>query len=446
MAKLTHLIAGIAVAAGATYGGIKAYVHYQVKSDLDDAIAAARPFVDIRYGGISSELSGSVTVEDIRIRPVGFPETFEIDGITLIAPDIQFWLGGHKDLQQQGKIPENIRLAVNGLRMPTDGIIFETIRESQQQMARIMELELDQCSVAQVFGARDYQAVGIDELVMDSDFGYGFTVASPGIELNMNFASRGIESGNFSITLSGVSQSMASWMMNQPGFGGFAMQYRLEPELATKALRHCANLRGISESEYLAQVASEPDEAYMLGLGFVPGPGLRGVIQEMLARGGDLEVTAHPAEAIDFRTLHLYQPEQIPALLGVSVSLNGKPVDDLSVSMLDLTPYLDGDGVTRPRGLKDLVTWGQEEEATTEELRKPSAPPPPEARFRKVPPSELRQHVGYSVRILAKGNRQRNGRLLAVEGSVATLEQRIHGGTLTTSVSLKEIQKVEVYR
>ncbi len=64
--KISGLILLVAVAV--IYAGMKAYVYFSVKEQLDRAVMQMRPFAALGYGGISSNLgSGTLTVHDIEI-------------------------------------------------------------------------------------------------------------------------------------------------------------------------------------------------------------------------------------------------------------------------------------------------------------------------------------------------------------------------------------------
>ena len=50
------------------YVGAKFYLHHEVSSNLDTAIALVQPFADIQYQGVSSTMSGELSVDGISAR------------------------------------------------------------------------------------------------------------------------------------------------------------------------------------------------------------------------------------------------------------------------------------------------------------------------------------------------------------------------------------------
>ncbi len=71
------------------YVGAKFYLHHEVSSNLDTAIALVQPFADIQYQGVSSTMSGELSVEGISARFGNFKDRLEIDKVSISTPG--FW-------------------------------------------------------------------------------------------------------------------------------------------------------------------------------------------------------------------------------------------------------------------------------------------------------------------------------------------------------------------
>lgn len=443
--KLMHLLAGIVVAGGAIAGGVKGYVHYQVKSDIDGLIAAAGPFADISYVDLDTELSGSLTLHGLRILPREFPDHVQIDALTVSGPGMDFLLHGFGGSRERGELPAQASIEMRGWHVRADSALVQALRKSTATLAGLLNIENDSCSLGQVFGARDFTTIGYDELLVDAGMGYRFADTFPGIELNWDFRAGG-ERGSFGMTLVDVSRSIHAMPSKIPRLRDLRMTYRLDPDFTRKLVDHCAAQRGVDAETYIAQLAAEPDALYQVYMGFVPGPGLRQAFQDMLRHPGELVMTATPVDPLDLTTLGLYQPAQLPDLLGLTVSVNGRSVDDLSLSFVDLGEHLDAqmhDAIGRDSFWSDLgirpPASSTTRPATT--TRAPVEPP----RYRSVGSAQLGEHVGRPVRIVASGGRKRNGVLKSVERGVATVEERRYGGTLTSTIALREITKAEAY-
>lgn len=442
--KITHLVAGIAVAVGLVLGGVKGYVHYQVKSTVDDTLDMARLFVDVQYKDLDTDLSGSATLFGISIFPNDFPENFAIDALTLRGPDLDFLLNGFENSAQRGELPQQLELDMRGLHLRTDGYFLSTLEKSMQEVGKLLRMESDGCGLGILFGYQDFKALGLSEILMNMRMGYRFSDTSPGMELLFDYSAGG-ESAHISIGLTQVSRSLGAARGGMPKLREMKIHFRPDADMTRKVVEHCANTRGIDTATYLTQLIEEPDAQYMLHLGFVPGPGLRAALHDLLRDPGEVHIQIRPYEPVDVSQLVLYSTEQMPDLLMLSVSVNGRPIEDLSMSSLDLSEMVDpvalknledGDiwlehfGIQRPQTASSTATT-QNSKVTT-------------GQYAAVERNELNKHIGKPVRILASGGRKRSGILLKLHNGVATLEERIYGGTLTSRVALGDIKKVEV--
>ena len=81
------------------YLGLKAYVYFSAKSDVDNLVKQASLFADVRYGGISSDLmEGSISINDIVISPRTLQDEIKIvelkmqgDGPAFLFTDTSKW-------------------------------------------------------------------------------------------------------------------------------------------------------------------------------------------------------------------------------------------------------------------------------------------------------------------------------------------------------------------
>ena len=442
--KLTHLLAGIVVVAGGVAGATKGYVHYQVKSGVDEFIDSARLFADIRYDGLDTDLSGSVTLHRLSILPHHFPDHFEIEAVTVSGPDMDFLLNGFGKTKQRGELPKRAALAIRGWRVRADSALIHATRKASRKLAELMKVDSDSCSLGQVFGTKDFAALGYDEFLVDMQIGYSFTDSFPGLEVGWDFHTAG-ESGNFKLTFVDVSHNLQQAPQKAPRLRDMQLTYRLDPEFTGKMIDYCAKQRAVDRDTYITQLGTEPDALYQVYLGFVPGPGLREALQELLRNPGELHLSAQPLDPLDLTTLNLYKPSQIPDLFGLTLTVNDRPVEDLSLAFLDLGADLDqtireeiqGDSFWNELGFAGPSSTAPAPAATVRAVEP--------ARYRTVERTKLAEHIGREVRIVATGGRKRSGLLRSVERGVATLDERKYGGVLTTTIALSEIVAAETH-
>ena len=89
---MKNLIIGGLVVGILGYGGAKLYLHNEVSSAMDQAVIMASPFAKIEYDGVSSSLSGELTVDGLVVRVSGYRDEIHVDQNTseLSAPTFLF--------------------------------------------------------------------------------------------------------------------------------------------------------------------------------------------------------------------------------------------------------------------------------------------------------------------------------------------------------------------
>lgn len=431
MFRVKNILLAIVVLAGAAYGGLKAYVYFQVKEQVDALSRTASPFARLSYDGIGSRLDGTVTIEGVRIEPHQLPDELRIDTVELETPGLGFVLSGSDSLQG-GKLPKKMTLRVRGLRLDVDSPLFGMIQQAQQAQAADSGLA---CSPGQALGSEHYKALGFDTLVMDSAMGFDFTGPSGGVRLFMDYAMRGKESMHMEATVVGPTPSLGELMMRpQVLLTDLAVSYTVDPDFGERAVRHCAEASGMSPGQYAAAFANQDDATFVRQMGFVPGPGIRAALERFIKAPGSVRVRAHPATPVDLSTLAQYRPEDALRLLGMTVTVNDEAVDDLSLRLASLPGGGPFSALTGPQGRSGVSDGGDER-----------GQPRLVGKFRPVGTAALSEHIGQNVRIYTRDGKRREGRLARIRDGEAAVEHHVHGGTMTVQVALDEIRRAEVW-
>ena len=152
------------------YGGLKAYVWYDVNKKMDDIAAMAAPFAEITHGAaISSIEKGIVGVEEIVIRSVRSDDVFTIQEISFSAPTILDLLFLSKSFNDK-EIPEHVGVKIKKLRVNLNSEVFSMIESmSQPQGAPSLVERIDALGCGDVgkFGRSDFVAMGYNPIVLD---------------------------------------------------------------------------------------------------------------------------------------------------------------------------------------------------------------------------------------------------------------------------------------
>lgn len=446
MLALKRTLLAIILLGGACYIGYKGYVYFEVKSELDQAIAMARPFADVRYGAITSTVDGNIAIEKIHIVPRGTAEPIRIGAIEIHTPGPLFLLRGAK-FQGRGQLPEKISAVLRGLELDLRSNWVDKLDELLIAQASTAGQSRMNCGELKHFGPKQYRLLDYDRLVSDITVGYALDARDPYIDIYVEWVAQEVGSVRIDLALldSGI-RSLAKLGANQTLLTSFTARYR-DDSFTQRLQRYCAQALEISAAEYIAAEIEHSTEHFRRSWGITPGPGLREAYRRFLEEPGEIEITAGPMNPVDLATLALYKPEDIVSLLNLAVRVNQQPVDDLSFALADevrdhavgseLMAQLDD---LRP-SLKQTVIPAQTEKQGMPD----SKPSPPKPRFHRVAKEELSRYLGRQVRVHTSDANLRDGELARVNEGKIIIERRLLGGKMAVQVALRNITKVEVW-
>jgi len=110
---IRNILIAVLIVLLAIVADVDAYINHQFKSNVDQAIESAKIFNTIKYKTIStSPLSGTATLEDVRISAPFLPEELLLGEISLKTPDLSFMLSGANNLRQ-GELPDQLALRID---------------------------------------------------------------------------------------------------------------------------------------------------------------------------------------------------------------------------------------------------------------------------------------------------------------------------------------------
>ena len=446
MQRLVQILVLIVVVAAGGYGALKGYVWFKVKGKLDDAVLMAGPYADISYGGISSELRGSVAVDDLRIAPHGAAGELHAASVQLQGPNLGFLLdlaGGKFDAK---RIPERVTLRVSDLRVPAGGNLVAGFTPPDTTLPASTP---DPCNLAGIFRP-DAAKLANPTLDIDATLGYQVSPTADQTRLFVDYHIQGVEAMNLAVALRGQLNPAAMMSGSTPSLGAFDLSYTLDPAHAGRAIRYCAGKAKQPTDAFIDDLLSRSDGYYERVLGFVPGPGIRAALGRYMRQPGEIQVTAHPPASLDPSTLALYKPEDIVSLLGLNVTVNGQPLQDLSFAM----PQVATHASTVPDWIAEMYrqtpTDGEAQESSPDaehHARPTPAEPKRVKRFLAVEIGELKHYVGSDVRLYTtQGGKPRQGVLVSLQNGEASVEQRVSGGNITSHTPLADIEKAEVFK
>lgn len=415
------------LAPAAVYLGLKGYIHHNVKAALEQLTTAAGPFVSIRYGGIRSSLDGSITVENVKLQPTGMTDVIPIRELTIETPGLGFLLSAKSRLAN-GDVPDRLRVALTGLNLDLSSSMMSSLDSLRSAVAATRPASgRAHCGGVRTFGPSEYRKLGYETLDMDIATGYQLDKNLGRIVVTIDWRTRDMARLESTLTFSGREAMFRPGATERPQLTAVQATYT-DLSYLDRVKRYCAEADGVSVDDYVRAVISD-DSEFIAVWGFAPGPGLREAHRQFVQKPGEFRIEAHPGDGFDPRSLALYKPQDIPAMLNLTLQVNGTPVTDLSLTEAPPAP------ATAP---------GDHQPASATPSRTVAAPPAPEPPgYRRVKPETLAQYIGRAVRVRA-GGQQRQGVLAEVAANVITIERRYGAGNMAFKVPIKQISLVEV--
>ena len=445
LVKLKSGLFSLLVLAVAGYGGAKYYVHTKVKDKLDELVRMASPFAEIRYGEITSDLRGSLKIEDIGLNAAE-GTALQIGNVELEGPDPRFlWdlTNGFKNSEP----PEKLALRLMGISIPADQNFKGDFGPITLGGKSTGSGQVQPCTLSGLLKHAGLEQIGMETLSANSTMGYSLNRASGEAWVFLDYELEGIESLSLAMSLRGIPESGALVMGAMPRFADIDISYSLQAGHIKRLVGHCASQSQQSSDQFLQAVFTQSDRDIAENLGFVPGPGIKEMLRKLITNGGTVQLVANPADGLEMATLLAHKPEEIMRLLKVKLSLDEKPVEDLSIAFAN-----NGAALSGPWGLNGL--GADAGESSEEELKDDVEAADSEVRIERLRMryvetgiSDLQHYLGSRVKLYTRDSgKPKQGYLASYKGDIFSVEQNIHGGTMTAHVRVSEISKAEVLR
>ncbi len=303
------------------YFGAKFYLHHKVSSGLDTALVFMQPFADIQYEGVSSTMTGDLSIDGISARFGNFRDRLEIDSVSLITPG--FWhllsLGNIGPQMSDAEIPDSLGFAITGMRANVSDDFMKAMSKAVREAApQIDESDVAANCVGKYgFTMATLRDLGYKDIVMSMSMGYrnkdGKLLVDMWADLEDMYSMK------IALTLDGSITPMA---LASGTFRPNMIDGRIEYEdnsLIERTRTHCRR-QGLSDDDVLiAEMDSFKAAGLQNGIAFdeyvlIP-------YQKFLAGASKFIMTAQPNKPINLSQIDLYKPTDVPALLNLSAEV-----------------------------------------------------------------------------------------------------------------------------
>lgn len=429
------LIVALPILAG--YTGAKAYVYYKTRASVDQMVAKASLFGDLKYGGISSSLpSGTVQVDKLVFTPRGIADTVTMRSLSFSTGSFMTLLNLIRQASSN-QPPESLVMRFDDLRLAADGEILQLAdRVSQASAAAVGGRNASpHCGDQSINGLAIIPRLGYDALTIDGTIDYRADKSAGTFAMNTEFDLQDMARVKTHMTFAGANHMPT--FTKSPTFKEFDITYK-DLSYKDRIKRFCAKAANISEEEYLQ---AELDHGVIQQrFGIVPGPGLREAYRDFLQTPqAQVRLQISPSESFDPRAVALYRPEDVLRQLNAVLSVNDKLVEDLSFKL----------GLPEQAPEKPSVPTAADVAAASKSTAMPpriksnvDTSEPQE--YREIQVSDLGQYVNHYVRLQERDREPREGVLTQVSGGVAHVERRYGTGKITVKVRLRSVARAEI--
>ena len=317
---MRNLIIGAVLVAAVGYGGSKLLLHNKVEKGVDQAVVGVSPFVNVKYDGVSSTMSGELTIDAVEARITNFNDPVTIDRLGIDTPSY-FSLLKLADIAENMRnpddvIPEYFGFIAEGIRMRVDADYFKTMHAELQKLVNEPDAEKPAavCTGKYGFAPETLEALGYSEQIV-SMAAY-FRREPSSFSISVNTSVEDMWSIDAELTLAGnMISELSQGPRARPRLSAMRIEY-VDHSLNQRVSDYCGRL-GLSGDEI---VAAQLDKLAQIGrsLGIEFDEYVIDPYTEFVGGKSRLVVTAKPIEPISISQIGLYKPSDVPALLDLS--------------------------------------------------------------------------------------------------------------------------------
>lgn len=440
--KLSKLVLAVTLPVIAGYALSKSYIHYKTRAAVERLVEQASIFGDLTYGALSSTLpTGTVKVERLVFNTRGISDSISIGSVSISTGGFitLMKLALRSDSKQP---PESLAVRFDDVRLTLDGPLLQFVNRMAQASAQATGVPQTSahCGNQNTNGLAIISRLGYDTLIFDGAIDYRIDKRAGSVTVNTEFEAR--DMGRMKVRMVFAAGDGQPAFTGPPSFKEFDLTYK-DLSYKDRLQRFCTRAAKISDAEY---VQAELDYgAFRQQLGVILGPGLRAAYRDYLTTANaEVQLRLRPTESFDPTSLKLFRPKDVLAQLGATLSVNNKPVQDLSFDY----------GTPAPAIARAPAETAAPKEKTAEKPARPAVParrspdkePSGTPEYRAVPVKDLGRYVNYEVRLHEIGQEPRLGVLLQITGNTALIERRYGTGTITIKVPLTRVARAEVLR
>ncbi len=407
---MKNLVIVLLLLAGALFGG-KFAIEKRYESKLDDAISMVRGFASVSYESVKIDFDGSISLNGLSIVPPGFEESISVGRIRAISSDRFMAVNSFKSFEN-GNFPETFEFSIEQMSTPVaefekyslDG--FRSASNAKECRAFLTSFNYSAAGYSRIDGdmrvSFDFRDVYNAVVRVDS---YDQTAS-------MNLKVVGDASQAKSVAI-GLSKQLPISEIN--------LSASIEPDAAERFVKQCADHFKVTPEVYLEKVVGSKKYSEN-SFGVDLGPQMREAVVRFMRGGSEFSLKSEPSSQLKkLEQLKFYKTKDILRWMNLALELDGESLP-LAESVLEAEE--------------------QAEEKKKQEQQKVEVKPT----YSVVSVNSAEQYIGRWVRITRTNSRKPlEGKLSGVSiSNRLMIDMFQHGGLMTQTVRLDEIDRIEV--
>lgn len=316
---MKNIVILVILAGGLAYGGAKLYLHHKVGEGMDTVVNRMSPYAKVSYKGVSSTMSGELTIDGINAQITGFEDALHIDklGIDTSSFLALLELGDIVSSGRSGsdEMPDNFGFILEGMHMPANADYYRQLHEFG-----IAALGVTDASdpAAQCVGKYGFSPKAL------ADLGYAEQNTSVTVHLRQSDTNFGMDmfvgiedmwSMDIAIEFAGNMKSQIS-MVRAPRPTLHSMSVTVNDLSINRRTRDYCRQLGLSAEETL-QAHLDAFAFFGASNGIVFDEYVMDPYKEFIGGKSTLRITAQPDNPVNISQISLYKPSDVPALLNL---------------------------------------------------------------------------------------------------------------------------------
>ena len=297
------------------YGGLKAYMYYKAKKDIDMVLAPARMFMQVEYDRIATSVFGPVGIKGLKFRIPQIDEEISFGEVMLEKFD-------HEGELTKGFVPHRIRFTMNDMRMNVS--LLEKMEKFSEQAKQRRDIQTDETpEVIRRLGygplykkLDDLRGLGYDRIVADLSFDMQFNAAAK--EATIIFRQNMETFGDMSVM---VKMADMSSNINSAVLGVKVKEVKMEftdDSYVERIFKMFAKEKNTEAVQLRQQVIAGLEDEFAskeIKLNKDAIKNLKSFMQDPKK----LTVTMYPFQPVGVESIKHYKPGDVPMLLNLQV-------------------------------------------------------------------------------------------------------------------------------